>query len=215
MSAIAQIRQQLSQFPGVAYEVDDTSISVAPADQSGFYVHLREDARESTVSCEGWHEHFASVEQAIACFLWSLTRNYRLRVVLCGGRPYAWTLQSRRDGKWVNHGTTTLIFFPFWRKHELVYLQNAHLDVPAPTIEDRVAYISPQPQGLRASTGWFAPPESHANAIGRYVAYPLGKILLRVLTLGRYPPEHRPHNFLFVMLFPWVLFCVLAVVIYS
>jgi hypothetical protein len=215
MSAIALIRQELTRFPGVTYEVDDTSIGVAPADRSGFYVHLREGAGESTVSCDGWHEHFESAKYAIGCFLWCLTRNYRLRVVLCGGRPYAWTLQSRQHGRWVSHGTTTLLLFPFWHKHEVVYLQNAHLDVPAPTLEDRVAHSSSEAPGTRANTGWFAPTESHANAVGRYVAYPLGKILLRALTLGRYPPEHRPHNYLFVMLFPWVLFCVLAVVIYS
>jgi hypothetical protein len=61
---------------------------------------------------------------------------------------------------------------------------------------------------------WFAPPESHGSLLGRFIAYPIGKLLLRLLTIGKYPPEEAKHNYLFVMLFPWVLFVVLAVIIY-
>jgi hypothetical protein len=62
---------------------------------------------------------------------------------------------------------------------------------------------------------WFAPNESYGSLLGRFVAYPIGKIILRVLTLGKYPPENVKHNYLFVMLVPWVLFCVIAIVVYS
>jgi len=62
---------------------------------------------------------------------------------------------------------------------------------------------------------WFAPPESYGSLLGRFVAYPIGKVILRLLTLGTYPPEETKHNYLFVMLFPWVVFCVVAVIAYS
>jgi hypothetical protein len=62
---------------------------------------------------------------------------------------------------------------------------------------------------------WFAPSESYGSLLGRFVAYPIGKVMLRLLTLGIYPPEEAKHNYLFVMLFPWVVFCVVAVIAYS
>ena len=60
-----------------------------------------------------------------------------------------------------------------------------------------------------------APKNSLLSLIGAYIAYPIGKILLRVLTLGRYPPEEKKHNVLFVALFPWFAFLVIAVIAYN
>jgi hypothetical protein len=68
---------------------------------------------------------------------------------------------------------------------------------------------------LDSTMQWFAPPESYGSMMGRFVAYPIGKVLLRVLTLGRYPPENEKHNDLLVIIFPWVFFCVVALIVYS
>jgi hypothetical protein len=62
---------------------------------------------------------------------------------------------------------------------------------------------------------WLPPPNAHLSMLGRFIAYPVGKVLLRCLTLGRYPPENRPHNALFVALTPWWFFCIVAVVAFS
>ena len=62
---------------------------------------------------------------------------------------------------------------------------------------------------------WIAPPDSHGSALGRFIAYPLGKLVLRIITFGTYPPEHAKHNYLFVMLFPWVLFVIVITAFYS
>ena len=48
------------------------------------------------------------------------------------------------------------------------------------------------------------PPENAPlSLIGSYIAYPIGKIMLRMLSFGKYPPEHDKHNSLFVAIFPW------------
>lgn len=60
------------------------------------------------------------------------------------------------------------------------------------------------------------PPQNHKlSLLGALVAYPVGKVVLRVLTLGRYPPENQPHSALFVALTPWWLFGILVTLIYS
>jgi hypothetical protein len=51
--------------------------------------------------------------------------------------------------------------------------------------------------------------------LGAYVAYPLGKVALRVLTIGRYPPENEPHSALFVAFTPWWLFGIVITLLYS
>ena len=53
------------------------------------------------------------------------------------------------------------------------------------------------------------------SVLGAYIAYPLGKVLLRVLTLGRYPPEDKPHNALFVALTPWWVFGIAVTLIFG
>jgi len=53
------------------------------------------------------------------------------------------------------------------------------------------------------------------SLIGRYIGYPIGKIGLRVVTLGHYPPENKKHNELLVSMFSWAFFCVFSVVYWS
>ena len=110
------------------YWPEEDRIFVPAANPNGFDVLLIEGERENTVYCEGWHDHFESTKETVGCFLWSLTPRYRLRVIRLGGRPFCWTLQSLDEGVWASHGTTALIFVPFWRKWEIVYLQNVHID---------------------------------------------------------------------------------------
>lgn len=126
MGAIDEVKRELASYPDIAYKVEGSYIVIAATDATGFNVCLLEGESETIVFCDGWHEHFESIRDAVGCFVWSLTTNCRLRVVRYGKRPYRWTLQSLRDGEWVSHSTTALLY-PFWRKRELVYLQNAHM----------------------------------------------------------------------------------------
>lgn len=60
------------------------------------------------------------------------------------------------------------------------------------------------------------PPQNHKlSLIGAFVAYPIGKLLLRALTIGHYPPENEPHNALFVAFTPWWFFGTVITLIYS
>jgi hypothetical protein len=61
----------------------------------------------------------------------------------------------------------------------------------------------------------FPPPNHKLSLLGAYVAYPLGKVALRVLTIGRYPPEKEPHSALFVASTPWWLFGIVITLLYS
>lgn len=53
------------------------------------------------------------------------------------------------------------------------------------------------------------------SLLGAYIAYPIGKLLLRVLTLGKYPPEEKHHSALFVALTPWWIFGVALTLFYN
>lgn len=59
------------------------------------------------------------------------------------------------------------------------------------------------------------PPKHKLSLLGAYIAYPLGKLALRLLTFGHYPPEDRPHSALFVALTPWWLFGIVVALVYS
>ena len=59
------------------------------------------------------------------------------------------------------------------------------------------------------------PPNHKLSSLGQFVAYPIGKLLLRVLTLGKYPPEDEPHNALFVALAPYWIVGTLLTLIFS
>lgn len=56
---------------------------------------------------------------------------------------------------------------------------------------------------------------THLSLLGKYVTYPIGKILCRCMTMGYYPPEGKPHNELMIALTPWWFFCIVAVAIWS
>lgn len=67
-----------------------------------------------------------------------------------------------------------------------------------------------------ASEKWVASPDLIAVAPDALVTYPLGRALLLVLTLGRYPK--KKHNKIFVALFPGVFLLMafaLITVVYS
>jgi hypothetical protein len=45
-------------------------------------------------------------------------------VVYRGSTPTKWTVESRKDGRWTPESETGLLFFPFWRRRRIAYLQN-------------------------------------------------------------------------------------------
>jgi len=83
---------------------------------------------EFIVSFDGWHEHFKSQVDALNCFALGLTDQCRLKVFRRGRTDYRWTLEYRTEGGWKEDSTTGFLFFPFWRKCEILYRQNAIID---------------------------------------------------------------------------------------
>lgn len=56
---------------------------------------------------------------------------------------------------------------------------------------------------------------NNLSFLGAYIAYPIGKILLKAITIGKYPPEAKKHNEMLVAIFPLVTAAVLATFIMS
>ena len=134
MDPIAEIRARLMKYPNARAQEGPNSITVLPMDDRGFSVSLHAAGSEFVVSFAGWHEHFSSAEEALNCFAFGLSEECRLKVRKRGDFAYRWTVESQQNGAWVEDSTTGFIFFPFWRRQEVAYLQNRLL--PAnPTLE--------------------------------------------------------------------------------
>jgi hypothetical protein len=132
MDALAEIRTRLLKYPTIRAEEGANSITVLPMDSRGFPVSLHVSGKEFVVAFAGWHEHFSSAEDALNCFAFGLSEKCRLKVYKRGSFAYRWTVESQENGAWVRDSTTGLLFFPFWRRREVVHLQNRVLPANRP-----------------------------------------------------------------------------------
>jgi hypothetical protein len=129
-SVIQEIKERLKKYPAVCYEETPSSLTVLPADDSGFAVCIMGDESRWTVSFDDWHEEFDDGETALNCFAFGLSEHCRLEVRSRGSFDHAWTLQERDDeGNWFScdrYGcaTTGLLVFPFWLPRKIRHLQN-------------------------------------------------------------------------------------------
>ncbi len=125
MNPIEELKRRLDELPGARYEADSNSISVLPQNSHGFNVTLLQNSEASyTVFFNGWHEDFEDVEETVNVFGLGLSDECRLKEYRRGNIAYKWTVETLEDGQWLEHSTTSLLFFPFWRKREVQYLQN-------------------------------------------------------------------------------------------
>ncbi|QDF74757.1 MULTISPECIES: hypothetical protein [Shewanella] len=122
MSAISQIVEKLQKFPELDYEQSEDFISVNPP--NGFNVWLTENENSFTVGFAGWHEDFSEIEDALNCFAFGLSDKCRLKVYKRGSSEYKWIVQALRENEWYDDSETGLLFFPFWRKKQVMILQN-------------------------------------------------------------------------------------------
>jgi hypothetical protein len=130
MNAVAKIRQKLASYPEVRHVATDSSVVIEPFEDSGFSVGLEQHRRGYTVSFEGWHEEFASSEEALDCFAFGLSEACRLRVTYRGHTAVKWAVQAGEAGEWIEDSEVGLLFVPFWRQRRVVVLQN-HLLPPS------------------------------------------------------------------------------------
>ena len=125
MNVVQTIAERLRErHPSFSTRVEGDTITVEPLDGDGFRVWLRENDGSYVVGFEGWHEHFASEEEALECFKFGLSENCRLKVVYRGACAQLWTVESKTDSGWREDSTTGLLIFPFWRRAHTVYRTN-------------------------------------------------------------------------------------------
>ena len=124
MTILQKIERNLKNYPHVKYQATEASVVVEPLSASGFEVGLVVLGGTYSVSFNGWHEEFKSMDDAMKCFAFGLSSAARLKVCARGKVEYRWTLQHKVDGNWQDESSTGLLLFPFWLKKHAYYLQN-------------------------------------------------------------------------------------------
>lgn len=124
MTVVEEIVQRLKKYPQLSYHVQGDSVRVDPPSSTGFSVSLICGRAGFTVYFDGWHEEFKSEEDALNCFAFGLSDEFRLRVGRHGRMESSWTVEYHGHQGWKRDSTTGLLFFPFWRRREFVYRQN-------------------------------------------------------------------------------------------
>ena len=129
MTAIPKILEKLYNNPEIKYKLEDNTLSIIPDTESGFLVWLTESTKDLTVGFEGWHEHFQvnDEEDALDLFALGLSTDCRLKIVSRGNFAYKWVAEMKNEDGWQDLGTTSLIFFPFWKSKKEKYHQNKYL----------------------------------------------------------------------------------------
>jgi hypothetical protein len=130
MGLIARVKKKLDEeYPHIKYEIKDNVLTVPSADKNGFEVGVYLESKEWVVfGGKAWHEHFSDEEAALNCFGCCLNNKYRLKTYFSGNFEYKGTLERLEDGQWHEIDTIGLLFYPFWRKRTIKYLQNNLVD---------------------------------------------------------------------------------------
>ena len=119
---------ELARYPDATVTRAANSISIRPRGDGGFVVELVVDAEGYTVYFDGgWHEGFATEQEAIDCVRFGLSPSCRLAVTYRGSIACRWAVESREGADWKTESVTGLLIFPFWRRPRTVLKQN-HVD---------------------------------------------------------------------------------------
>jgi hypothetical protein len=125
---IAAIQATLRKYPQAQVELSAKKVVVLPTESTGFAVTFEDLGGRYRVSCAGWHEDFKSSASASDRFALGLSSACRIKVWRRGGMAHRWQLEVRMRGQWVADGVVGLRIFPFWRRAEIIYLQNHLLE---------------------------------------------------------------------------------------
>jgi hypothetical protein len=137
MGAVERIRERLRRNPALKYREAAGAITIEPPTATGFPVTITERADKWVVAFGGWHEHFATEEEALNCFAFGMSERCRLKVDYRGSFPHRWTVEERTAEGWRGDSSTGLLLFPFWRRPRVEYRQNAVIrDAEPVAIED-------------------------------------------------------------------------------
>lgn len=122
--AIAEARRRLADRPELEVVERDGALEVAAPHPHGFPVVLAREGEGFLVHYGGWHERHDAWRDAVHAFLYGVRGDCRLRVVLRGDEPVAWTLEHRRDGRWIADRRVSRLSLALWRKKTEVVLSN-------------------------------------------------------------------------------------------
>jgi len=123
MSAIDNIRENL-RANHVSYQETKDSICVPALSEDGFEVCLGVGREGYYVSAKKWHEECGTEDEALAWFTLLLSNEARLKVESRGGFEYKWTVEIDRGEEWAPASLTSYLFYPFWMKKRVEFLQN-------------------------------------------------------------------------------------------
>jgi hypothetical protein len=121
---VERIVDWLRRYPQVRYEVTAGGILIHLVSANGFAVGLRRDEQDWIVTFDGQHDHFDEDEAAFQYVIGGLTGAYRLKVYARGNFVYTWIVEARHGDSWIEKSRTVIPIFPFWRKRQILYLQN-------------------------------------------------------------------------------------------
>jgi len=124
MSPSRQLVDRLFEHHAHTVHVSGDTIAIDLENANGFVVSLVERGDEWVVHFDGWHEHFASEDEAVRCVLFGLSRECQLRVEYRGSIARRWTVEAKTETGWREKSTVGLFFFPFWRRARIEYRQN-------------------------------------------------------------------------------------------
>lgn len=125
MIILEKARARLQEHPELKFRETGNSIVVDAPSSNGFSVSIHAVNNEFIVHFDGWHKHFDNESAALDCFVFGLFGRCRLKVCRRWKMEYRWTLESLTDQGWEEDSTTGLVFFPFWRRREIIYRQNS------------------------------------------------------------------------------------------
>ena len=125
----AELEAMLQEFPAVQVEKEGDIIVATCPGENAFKVVLLEEANETTVFFEGYHQHFPKdqARDALGLFLTGLADTCRLRVFSRGGTDYKWVVELVNfQGCWspVAMLMRPFVALEFWRRKSQRCLQN-------------------------------------------------------------------------------------------
>ena len=127
MDPIQELKGRLARHSDLRLTVTDSSITVFAPSPTGFSVSLHASPKEYVVHFDGWHEHFASADEALECFAVAFSGKSRLAVTYRGRTPVKWVLEHLDEGVWRADSEVGHFLVPFWFRPRVVHLKNPNV----------------------------------------------------------------------------------------
>lgn len=129
-SIVKNIAEKLKKYPTIRFKKNSKQkLTIFSDSDDGFDIALYSDGQENTLFFAGFHEHFETAgddtESLLQLLLYGLTGAARVKEFSKKGKPYKYILQVQNEkGEWIDSGTTGHLFFRYWSKTSIRYLQN-------------------------------------------------------------------------------------------